>query len=61
MLTPLRIDVASIQAKQANFDPAQKMAQIEALANTIVDLNGLINLPKIYSRLRVEQIEIKHF
>lgn len=41
------IDIDSIQVKSPPFSPEQKASQIEALANTILDLDGLINLPVV--------------
>lgn len=41
------VDIDSIQVKSPLFDPAQKTAQIEALANTIIDLGGLVNVPVV--------------
>ncbi|GJD23559.1 Chromosome partitioning protein, ParB family [Rivularia sp. IAM M-261] len=41
------IDIESIQVKKSSFSPEQKATQIEALANTIIELGGLINIPVI--------------
>ena len=51
------IDIDSIQVKSSPFDPAQKATQIEALANTIIDLGGLINVP-VVQQLGVDEYEL---
>ena len=49
------IDLDSIQIKSALFAPVQKATQIEALANTIINLGGLVNVPV------VQQISIDNY
>lgn len=56
-LSPLRIDFVSIQTKRLAFDPAQKKAQIEALAYTIADLGGLIDIP-VVRQLTIDEYEL---
>ncbi|NJN91167.1 MAG: hypothetical protein HC878_12890 [Leptolyngbyaceae cyanobacterium SL_5_14] len=56
-LSPLRVDFVSIQVKESAFDPAQEKAQIEALANTIADLGGLINIP-VVKRITIDEYEL---
>lgn len=51
------IDIDTIQAKSSPFDPAQKATQIEALANTIIDLGGLVNVP-VVQQIGVDEYEL---
>ncbi|MGJ3249415.1 MAG: hypothetical protein ACFE0I_25500 [Elainellaceae cyanobacterium] len=51
------VDLESIQVKDSPFDPTQNSAQIEALANTIKDLRGLINLP-VVKQVGIDDYEI---
>lgn len=51
------IDIDSIQVKSSPFDPAQKATQIEALANTIIDLGGLVNVP-VVQQIGVDEYEL---
>jgi hypothetical protein len=41
------VDIDSIQVKNPPFTPEQHATQVEALANTIVDLGGVLNLPVV--------------
>ncbi len=41
------IDIDSIQVKDSLFSPERKATQIEALANTIIGLGGLVNVPVV--------------
>ncbi|NER98969.1 MAG: hypothetical protein F6J86_34970 [Symploca sp. SIO1B1] len=49
------VDLDSIQVKSLSFNSAHKVTQIEALANTIIDLGGLVNVPV------VEQVNVDNY
>lgn len=51
------VDLDSIQVKNPPFTPEQKATQIEALANTIIKLGGLINIP-IVQQVDIEEYEL---
>ncbi|MBD1925569.1 hypothetical protein H6F74_04610 [Trichocoleus sp. FACHB-90] len=51
------VDLDSIQIKSPPFDPVQKAAQIEALANTIIDLSGLVNVP-VVQQISIDDYEL---
>ncbi|NEP13028.1 MAG: hypothetical protein F6K14_23050 [Symploca sp. SIO2C1] len=51
------VDLDSIQAKSPPFNPAHKATQIEALANTIIDLSGLVNVP-VVQQMSVDEYEL---
>lgn len=51
------VDLDSIQIKSPPFDPVQKVAQIEALANTIIDLGGLVNVP-VVQQISIDDYEL---
>jgi signal recognition particle subunit SEC65 len=56
-LSPLRIDFVSIKAKESAFDPTQEKAQIEALANSISDLGGLVHIP-VVKQITIDEYEL---
>ncbi|ARV61081.1 hypothetical protein BZZ01_22865 [Nostocales cyanobacterium HT-58-2] len=51
------VDIDSIQIKSLPFTPAQKTTQIDALANTIIDLGGLVNVP-VVQQVSVDDYEL---
>ncbi|WP_341525841.1 hypothetical protein WKK05_25150 [Nostoc sp. UHCC 0302] len=51
------VDIDSIQVKKTQFDPTQKATQIEALANTIISLGGLVNVP-VVQQINVDNYEL---
>ncbi|MCC5640115.1 hypothetical protein LC593_30655 [Nostoc sp. CHAB 5844] len=51
------IDIDSIQVKKTPFDIAQKATQIEALANTIIEVGGLVNIP-VVQQISVDDYEL---
>jgi hypothetical protein len=51
------VDIDSIQVKKTPFEPAQKATQIEALANTIIALGGLVNVP-VVQQINVDNYEL---
>jgi hypothetical protein len=51
------VDLDSIQVKSPPFDSAHKATQIEALANTIIDLGGLVNVP-VVQQISVDDYEL---
>jgi hypothetical protein len=51
------VDIDSIQVKISPFDPAHKATQIEALANTIINLGGLVNVP-VVQQISVDEYEL---
>lgn len=51
------IDIDSIQVKDSLFDPEHNATKIEALANTIIDLGGLVNIP-VVQQINLEDYEL---
>lgn len=51
------IDIDSIQVKDSLFDPERNVTKIEALANTIIDLGGLVNIP-VVQQINLEDYEL---
>jgi len=51
------VDIDSIQFKKTPFAPTEKATQIEALANTIIDLGGLVNVP-VVQQISVDEYEL---
>lgn len=51
------VDLASIQVKSSPFAPEQKDAEIEALANTIVNLDGLVDVP-VVQQISIDDYEL---
>jgi hypothetical protein len=51
------VDIDSIQVKNPLFAPAQKTTQIDALANTIINLGGLVNVP-VVQQVSVDDYEL---
>ena len=51
------IDLDSIQVKRSLFSPVQKSVEIEALANTVIDLGGLINIP-VVQQVSIDEYEL---
>ncbi|NMG21550.1 hypothetical protein [Brasilonema bromeliae] len=51
------VDIDSIQVKSPPFAPAQKTTQIDALANTIIELGGLVNVP-VVQQVSVDDYEL---
>lgn len=51
------VDIDSIQVKYAPFSPAQRATQIEALANTITNLGGLISVP-VVQQISIDDYEL---
>lgn len=51
------IDLDSIKLKKPPFTPTDKSTQIEALANTIIELGGLVNVP-VVQQISVDEYEL---
>jgi hypothetical protein len=51
------VDLVSIKVKKTDFSPDQKAAQIEALANTIIDLSGSVSVP-VVKQISVNEYEL---
>ncbi len=51
------IDIESIKVNNSLFTPTQKATQIEALANTIIELGGLINIP-VVKQISIDDYEL---
>jgi hypothetical protein len=44
------VDLESIQVKSSQFNPENNTEKIEALANTIIDLGGLVHIPVVQEK-----------
>ncbi len=51
------IDIDSIHVKESSFSLEDNHAQIEALANTIIDLGGLVNVP-VVEEISLDEYEL---
>lgn len=51
------VDIDSIQVKDSPFSPERNATKIEALANTIVDLGGLVNIP-VVQQINLDDYEL---
>ncbi|GAA6624095.1 hypothetical protein [Scytonema sp. NUACC26] len=51
------IDLDSIQIKNSLFNPVERVTQIDALANTIVDLGGLVNIP-VVQKINIDDYQL---
>ena len=56
-LFPSIIDIDSIQVKDSLFAHEHNATKIEALANTIIDLGGLVNIP-VVQQINLEDYEL---
>jgi hypothetical protein len=51
------IDLESIKVNNSSFSITEKATQIEALANTIIELGGLINIP-VVKQINIDDYEL---